>query len=192
MNKMNADIVRFVQGRIQQLFHSKAALAQLRRGIGKEPGELPNLLGFVLPSEELTSWHEGEDMAEKAIYTALTLYAFHQQGSDCCMSAGLDDEDKSISSRNSFGHAVRRLVRQQGNEEAVLRRFNKVLSAKDLTELAIHARALLGMLRKEKISLDYPSFAIDLYWFQQSDMRRSTLLKWGKDYYMNQREDDAS
>ena len=108
------------------------------------------------------------------------------------MSAGLDDEDKSISSRNSFGHAVRRLVRQQGNEEAVLRRFNKVLSAKDLTELAIHARALLGMLRKEKISLDYPSFAIDLYWFQQSATRRSTLLKWGKDYYMNQREDDAS
>ena len=112
------------------------------------------------------------------------------------MSAGLDDEDKSISSRNSFGYAIRRLTQKMRDkdksEAGVLRRFNKVLTAKDLTELAVHARGLIGMLRKEKISLDYPSFAIDLYWFQQSDMRRSTLLKWGKDYYMNQREDDAS
>lgn len=192
MNKINADIARFMQERIQRFVHSKAALAQLRRGIGKEPGELPGLLGFVLPTEEITSWREGEEMAEKAIYTALTLYAFHQQGRENCVSTGLVGEDTSVSSRNSFGHSIRRLVRQKGNEDAVLRRFNKVLSAKDLTELAIHARGLIGLLRKENISLDYPSFAIDLYWFQQSDTRRSTLLKWGKDYYMNQREDDAS
>ena len=192
MNKIHADIARFMQGRIQRLVHSKAALAQLRRGIGKELGELPGLLGFVLPAEEITSWHEGEAMIERAIYTSITLYAFHQQGNDNCVSSGLDDEDQSISSRNSFGHAIRSLARKKGNEEAVLRRFNKVLSAKDLMELAIHARGLIGLLRKEKISLDYPSFAIDLYWFQQPDTRRSTLLKWGKDYYMNQREEDAS
>ena len=80
MNKMNADIVRFVQGIIQQLFHSKAALAQLRRGIGKEPGELPNLLGFVLPSEELTSWHEGRIWQKRQYIRPLHSMPFTSRG----------------------------------------------------------------------------------------------------------------
>lgn len=191
MNKMESEIVRFMQGRIQRLVHSKAALAQLRRGIGKEMGEIPALMGFVLPSEPLTPWEAGETKAEKALYTALTLYAFHQQGSEACVSAGMQEEEMAVSRRNSFGHAVRKLVHKPEEEEAVLRRFDKVLTAKDVTELAVHARGLIGLLKKEKVSLDYPSFALDLYWFQQADARRNVLLKWGKDYYMKQREEDA-
>lgn len=191
MNKMESEIVRFMQGRIQRLVHSKAALAQLRRGIGKEMGEIPALMGFVLPSEPLTPLDAGETKAEKALYTALTLYAFHQQGSEACVSAGMQEEEMAVSRRNSFGHAVRKLVHKPEEEEAVLRRFDKVLTAKDVTELAVHARGLIGLLKKEKVSLDYPSFALDLYWFQQADARRNVLLKWGKDYYMKQREEDA-
>lgn len=67
MYKANSDIAQFMQVRIQQLFHSKPALAQLRRGIGKKMGDLPNLLGFVLPEEAFMSWREEEDMAEKAL-----------------------------------------------------------------------------------------------------------------------------
>ena len=191
MEKTSADIARFMRGQIQRLLHSKAALAQLRRGIGKERGELPDLLGFVLPPEELSARPAAEKMAERAMYTALTLYAFHQQGSEACVSAGMQADEQAVSRKNSFGHAVRKLVKQSGNEEAVLRRFNQVLTAKDVTELAVHARGLVGLLRREKIPLDYPSFAVDLYWFQQAANRRETLLKWGKDYYMKQREEDA-
>ena len=191
MDEMNVSIAGFIRDRIKGLFHSKAALAQLRRGVGKEIGELPDLLGFVLPTEEITSWAEGEDMVEKAIYTALTLYAFHQQGSDRCMSVGIEDKKGAVSYKNSFGHAVRTLVKSDKNKEAaVTRRFDKVLTAQDVTELAVHSRGLIGLLKKENITLDYPSFAVDLYWFQQQDVRRRVLLKWGKDYYMNKGRED--
>ena len=192
MGEMDSAIAGFIRGRIKILFHSKAALAQLRRGIGKEIGELPDLLEFVLPTVEITSWAEGEDMAEKAIYTALNLYAFHQQGSsDRCMSAGLKEKEGAISYKNSFGYAIRNLVKSDQNKEAAItRRFNKVLTAQELTELAVHARGLIGLLKKENITLDYPSFAVDLYWFQQQDVRRRVLLKWGKDYYMNKGRED--
>ncbi len=191
-NNISKCILQFMKGRIPRLCHSKAALAQLRRGIGKELGELPALLAFVLPEEELSSWQEGEEMAEKAIYTAITLYAFHQQGSESCVSAGIEEKDMSVSHRNSFGHAMWRLSQKREQDEGILRRFRQVVTAKDITELSVHARGLIGMLRQEGISLDYSSFAVDLYWFQQADTRRRTLLQWGKDYYVKkQREEDT-
>lgn len=191
MEKINDAIAGFMGGRIKALFHSKAALAQLRRGIGKDIGEIPELLGFVLPPDEITSWAVGEAMVERGIYTAITLYAFHQQSSEKCMSAGLKEKGAAVSYKNSFGHAVRNLVKgDQNKEAAVTRRFNKVLTAKDVAELAVHARGLIGLLKKENITLDYPSFAVDLYWFQQQDTRRNVLLKWGKDYYMNKGRED--
>lgn len=193
-------IAQFMRARINRLFHSKAALAQLRSGIGKEIGESPGLLGFVLPPTELITWEKdketitwkkGEEMAEKAIYTALTLYAFHQQGSNVCMSAGLDENESAVSYKNSFGNAIRKLVSKNSqNELAIKRRFDKVLTAKDTREVAVHARGLIGILKKEGITLDYPGFTEDLYWFQQQDSRRAVLLKWGKDYYMSKGSKD--
>ena len=178
------DIAEFAKARIMAIFHSKAALARLRRGIGKEIGEIPELLEFVIPSENLTTNAESERMAENALYTTFTLYAFHQQGCIQCMSSGLEKNDS-----NTFGKAVRKLVNGD-NEIAVTRRFNQVLTAKDVTELAVHARGLIGLLKRDGILLNYPSFAKDLYWFQQENYRRNVLLNWGRDYYMNKRKDD--
>lgn len=191
MGKMDVAIAGFIRARIMELFHSKAALAKMRRGVGKELGDVPELLGFVLPSEEISSYKEDEILAEKAIYTALTLYALHQQGNGQCMSAGVGDKDGTLKYKNSFGHAVRTLINDSKDKDvAITRRFDKVLTAKDVTEIAVHARGLIGLLKKADIPLHYPDFAADLYWFQQSDYRRSILLKWGKDYYMNTGKED--
>lgn len=173
------------------LVHSKAALAKLRRGIGKELGELPELLEFVLPPNEITSYQADEIRAEKAMYTALTLYALHQQGSEKCMNEGIEDKDNTLKRKNSFGQSIRKLVNNdKGKGIAITRRFDKVLTAKDVTELAVHARGLIGLLKKSNIPMDYPGFAVDLYWFQCPDYRRNVILMWGKDYYMNSGKDD--
>lgn len=62
----------------------RAQLAMLRRGVGKKPGDLPELWGILfgdLPEEFLSV--SGEPTREEwAVYTALTLYALHQQGSE--------------------------------------------------------------------------------------------------------------
>ncbi len=61
----------------------KGIMAELRRGVGKKVGELPELWGIVFDRipEELLGLNE-PSFAEWAVYTALTLYALHCQGSD--------------------------------------------------------------------------------------------------------------
>lgn len=184
MNQEEMDILRFMRGRIPRIYSSKAALARLRRGIGKEIGIMPDLLGFVLPEYEISSYLHQEGQIEKAIYTSLTLYAFHQQGMERCMSDGLTEEDAAVSHRNSFGYAAGKLYQASANKAGVQRRFNQVLTAKGLTELSVHARGIVGLMKQHNIRMDYPQFALDLYRFQQLDWHRTIILDWGKDYYM--------
>ncbi|WP_295715839.1 type I-E CRISPR-associated protein Cse2/CasB [uncultured Mitsuokella sp.] len=190
MDRLDQDIRRFMQRRIHTLNPSKAALARLRRGIGKNIGEMPELLGFVLPEEELSSFPLQEAQIEKALYTALTLYALHQQGCANCVSTNMTEGDSSVSHKNSFGHAVRKLWNITNNQNGVSRRFDQVLTAKDLQELSTHARGLINLMKQQGVSIDYPSFAVDLYWFQQLDYRKDVILSWGKDFYMQRKEDD--
>lgn len=184
MNPVEFDILRFMKSRIPRIYSSKAALACLRRGIGKEIGTMPNLLGFVFPEQEISKYPKQEEQIERALYTALTMYAFHQQGIGRCMSDGLADEDIAVSHRNSFGYAAGRLFRTSESEAGVQRRFNQVLTANDLTELSVHARGIISLMKRHNITIDYPQFALDLYHFQQLDWHRKIVLDWGKDYYM--------
>lgn len=184
MNLVELDIIRFMRRRIPSIYSSKAALACLRRGIGKEIGTIPNLLGLMLPEQPIGNYPRQEEQIERALYTALTLYAFHQQGVERCMSDGLKEEDTAVSHRNSFGYAAGKLFLASGNEAGVQRRFNQVLTAKDLTELSVHSRGIISLMKQYSIAMDYPQFALDLYHFQQMDWHRKTILDWGKDYYM--------
>ena len=73
----------------------RAELAELRRGVGRQPGDLPALWGALLADmPEQLQGSNGPSKAEWAVYTALTLFALHQQGAgrkNGCR-AGLDRE----------------------------------------------------------------------------------------------------
>jgi CRISPR system Cascade subunit CasB len=184
----------FVRMKIQELNEgtpqSKAALAQLRRGIGKEPGATPEIwdITFNKVPEELTCQGkiaESEPTrAEWAIHTALTLYALHKQGK----TATMDEETKETEGKkiygSSLGRAARKLVKSdKENEETIKRRFDAVATAKDLTELAHHARGLVQLLKAEDIPLDYHRFAGDLYLYQDPDRQNAVKLRWGEDFW---------
>ena len=187
MKELKTSIVGFVRQRIEIVSGSKAALATLRRGIGKKPGDIPELLGYVLPTYAMATKRDLETMVEQAVYTALILYAFHQQGSNECMSDVSNDENEY---QYSFGHAMRKLVNcDKDKETAITRRFNTVLTSKDITALAVHLRSLISLLKNNGIKLDYGRFAADLFEFQQDDYRRKVILQWGRDYYMTGKDD---
>lgn len=164
---------------------SRAMLAKLRRGVGKQPGELPELFEILFADmpEELFGKSDEPSYSVKAIYTALTLFALHQQGKERPMSIDGKTEDKKLG--NSLGSAVGRLVKQDNDrEQAIKRRFDTVTTATELTELSHHARSLIQLLRAGDITLDYPRFAVDLYWFQFDEIRNRARLRWGQDYYL--------
>ena len=180
-------IKTLTKDKIKRLLHesawSRAMLARLRRGIGKQPGELPELFEVFLGNmpEEFYGKNDKPSEPEWAIYTALTLFALHQQGKDCPMSVrGDNDRDSGI----SLGAAVGYLVKRDKNREtSIKRRFDATITANVFTELAHHARGLIQLLRAGDIALDYPRFAEDLYRYQFDEMRNRVRLRWGEDYY---------
>ena len=149
----------------------RAELAKLRRGVGRKPGDLPELWGsFLRGMPEDFQGRCGPSRAEWAVYLALTLYAVHQQGNDRPMNRP----------GNTLGRAVRQLAErntpagQDWTEVSVLRRFNALATAEEITEISHHLRGMIQLLSAAKdggIPLDYPQLAADLYELQCTDPR---------------------
>ncbi len=156
---------------------SKAQLAQLRRGVGKRPGELPELWGIFLRNmpEELMGKEGRPSYAEWAIYTALTLFALHQQGHSEPMHAEGEE--------NRLGRAVKKLAHGEEEEENVRRKFSITARSDDMEELSYHLKTLVRMLGSNDIKLDYEDLAKDLYRFQFENDADQVRLKWGQDFY---------
>ena len=176
-------IGKYVYGQITLLAENmkysggKAMLANLRRGAGKIPGELPELWGTFLNGipDEMLSRNGEPTRAEWAIYLSLTLYALHQQGnSESIHKDGV-----------GFGKAAARLMNEQtdNERERVLRRFGPAVTANDMNELSHHMRCLIELMRNKSIKLDYIMLAKDIYDFQFSEGKKKVQLRWGQDLY---------
>ena len=171
----------------------RARLAELRRGVGHQPGDLPALWGSFLQELPKGLWGRetaaGEcrkpSEAEWAVYLALTLYALHQQG----------EENISMNEKGcTLGRAVRLLAQnsaaaaQDWTESSVLRRFNALATADSMPEVSHHLRGMIQLLRREGIPLDYPQLAEDLYQYQFVNGAPNVRLRWGRDLYASPTE----
>ena len=63
---------------------ARAEMAKLRRSIGKAPGSVPDIWKMTLEDlpEELLGKGYAPSRGEWAVYTAIVLFALHQQGKD--------------------------------------------------------------------------------------------------------------
>ena len=166
---------------------ARASFANLRRGIGHKPGELPELWGeFLLELPEALYGHGAEiSRAEWAVYTALTLFALHQQGKD---RKGEPMHRDGI----SLGAAANRLIANEDDRERISRRFYPTATASDMIELANHLRGLITLLRASGIPMDYGRLAADLFLFQNPDTADSVKLRWGEDFCRMKYENNAT
>jgi CRISPR system Cascade subunit CasB len=170
---MENSLKEFVFHRIKQLdkkddSYSKATSARLRRAVGKQPGETPDIWEITLQGAP------SGVKEQEIIHTVLTLYALHSQGKNESMN-----DDKT-----GFGTAIARLIDpEKGNETAIRRRFNAVSTSADYSELAYHARGLIQLLKAKDIKMDYVRFAYDLLFFQNPDFANNIRLKWGNEFY---------
>ena len=161
----------------------RAELAKLRRGVGRKPGDLPELWGsFLRGMPEDFQGRCGPSRAEWAVYLALTLYALHQQG----------EENVSMNEKGcTLGRAVRLLAKnsaaaaQDWTESSVLRRFNALATADSMPEVSHYLRGMVQLFRgnEPKLKLDYPRLAVELYRFQLPDQAANVRLQWGRDLY---------
>ena len=160
--------------RISDRGSGKGMLAELRRGVGKHPGEMPELWGLIfddIPDECLGK--ERASGTEWAVYTALTLYALHCQGSDG------DVYKRDI----SIGKAAAGLVDSEDDIQRVINRLNLVVTAVSQEDLAYHLRGLIQLFRSKSISLDHALLAKEMYLFWNQDIANDIKLRWGRDFY---------
>lgn len=181
MSSIGSQVKFFVRKRIDELKSNnnpaalRKELALLRRGVGKEPGEIPEIWNYFFEGcpEELLSNNSYPTAAEWAVSTSLCMYAFHQQGN----SAQMDKPGEK------FGFAVRKLVKDITDEEKVRRRFNRVATSKNIKECAYHLREVVSLLKDDGIPMDYTELAFDIYQFQFQESRKRVCLRWGQDFY---------
>ncbi|CAL9573646.1 type I-E CRISPR-associated protein Cse2/CasB [Streptomyces sp. enrichment culture] len=162
-----------------------AALARLRRGAGREAGELPDLWSLI----DLGPLHDPQDgvrrlgeleleRAENAVHAALTLWAFHQQSRGDGMHRRHSDERPT-----GLGAAVRRLMPTDGVDEPVRKRLVRAGTAPDLVTLTRRLRDLVSLLRRDNIPLDYGLLAAQLYTWQWPDGPTAVRGAWGRSFH---------
>lgn len=114
---------------------ARAALATLRRALGREPGEDANLLRYVvpfLPPESSAPW------AERPYFLIAPLFALHPTEGG---------------SGNMGSHFVQV---QQGkqNVDAIERRFTALLATHD-DDLPYHLRQAVSLCKANNVSIDW-------------------------------------
>ena len=185
------DVKNCVARKLDRLQHLpepqwRAELAELRRGVGRQPGELPALWGsFLAEMPEELRGIDGPSKAEWAIYIALTLYAVHQQGVNRA-EGQMNEPGKTL------GGAVRQLaeataVEQDWTKSSVLRRFNVLATADSIQAVSQYLRGMIQLLRRESIPLDYPQLAVDLYRLQFVESAPNVRLQWGRELFAGEK-----
>ncbi|GAA1042268.1 hypothetical protein GCM10009566_43190 [Streptomyces murinus] len=181
----SAHLAALQRGYLDDQPHAVAALARLRRGAGREAGQLPDLWTLTdtgplhATPDGARPLSESELVrAEDALHVALTLYALHQQS----RRTGMYQADRPGSGRG-LGAAVRRMMKPSEIDEPVHKRLVRAGTAPDLTVLAQRLRDIVVLLRREDIALDHALLAGQLYTWQRPGGADLVRREWGRSFH---------
>lgn len=126
----------------------RAALAALRRGLGKPPGTAIEMYPYVEP------WvgDERPDVV-RAYYLVASLYALHPRS--------WRDEKGDSNFGASLSRLKQALARRGRSAEGVERRFVALLNS-HADGLATHLRHAVALLRQEDVPVDWPRLVADV------------------------------
>jgi CRISPR system Cascade subunit CasB len=156
-----------------------ADLAALRRGVGREPGTVPEMWRFYITLVD-TGVVTNRLRAE---HTALTLFGVHQQSQKVPMHR----------TDHGLGTALRAVRRSDKfSEQAVDRRFTAAATATSMAELTLHLRGLVGLLHDIDQPLDYTQLFRDLNNWQYPQNQGRVRRRWGSQYFVWSADPDSA
>ena len=140
----------------------RAALAALRRGLGKPPGTVPAMFRYVEPFIPIGEYSSHVDAA----YLVASLFGVHPN------HAEPTEESRSWQQRG-FGASLGRIRRREGTtdeDEGVARRFGALLNC-DREGLPTHLRHLVTLLhsRAPETAIDYAQLYNDIIHWDATD-----------------------
>lgn len=161
---------------------TKAIFANIRNSINKDSSVNMDALAFVFQNipEEFLGYNKNLNDYEKAILTAVQMYALHQQAK---VESVLKLDYKEGEKIQNLGVALKTARDKEDDTKALDRRFNAMITSSNFEELSHHLRQMIKLLKaKSDAKVDYASLAYDLYWFLKNQ-REGLKIKWSRSYY---------
>ncbi len=128
---------------------ARATLAMLRRGLGKEPGEAPEMYRYVQPRlAAVAEWDEGR------YYLVASLFAAHQ--------VNWPETDTPDPRRLNIGASFRQFINAKPeSSDSTQRRFEALLEC-DREELPIHLRHAVSLLKSDEVPIHWEQLLWDI------------------------------
>lgn len=149
--------------------YARSALAMLRRGLGKEPGEDANVMRYVVPwlPSDTRPW------AEHPYFIVAPLFALHP------LAGGA----------GNMGSHLRAVQKGKQSEEAVERRFIALLNAHE-EELDWHLRQAVSLCKANQVPVNWHALFRDVrgwshpnHWVQRD---------WAHSFWGRSSQEDAA
>ncbi|MCA9878636.1 MAG: type I-E CRISPR-associated protein Cse2/CasB [Thermomicrobiales bacterium] len=159
----------------------RAALAALRRGLGKEPGEAPAdflaVLFSILPQGELSRWDE------RVAYLVASLFALYPDAPPWPPAA------RERWQRN-LGASLRQLA-EQTDSNGPERRFVALLNS-DVPNLSHHLRGIVSLLKsaKQPVPIDWMQLTRDMQ--DWNDPEREVQRRWAGAFWGGRRLEEPA
>ncbi|MHA6512491.1 type I-E CRISPR-associated protein Cse2/CasB [Tessaracoccus sp. Z1128] len=155
-------------------------LAAMRRGLGREAGEVPQMWGLYsnLTGDGRVTNHL------RAEHEALALFGLHQQS----VKRHVHETGRGV---GDLARAV--LLSGRFSEEAVTQRFVRAAAAQSIGAVAHHLR---GLIQEAKTlghvpTLDYTRLASDLAAWQDPLRLTGVRRRWGLQFHSNRPKTDS-
>jgi CRISPR system Cascade subunit CasB len=145
--------------------NGRAALAELRRGLGQPPGLAPTVGRYVQPF--LTSADSGR--REEAYYLVASLFGAHPT---------------SAHSGNMGNHFAQLCEDNTDPPDNIIRRFNILLSADDDT-LPDYLRQSIGLLKSKDIAINWAQLLDDVLGWENPEGK--VQLQWSRTFWRRNR-----
>jgi CRISPR system Cascade subunit CasB len=152
----------------------RAALAALRRGLGKPAGTVPEMFRYVEPFIPVDEYARHVDAA----YLVASLFGLHP-------NHGGPAEETPSRQQRGFGASLAHIRRREGStddDEGVARRFSALLNS-DREGLPTHLRHLMTLLhsRSPETPIDYGQLYNDVIRWESTD--RSVQRDWAAGFW---------
>lgn len=139
----------------------RAALASLRRGLGREPGTTPDVYRVVgSRTARLLEWEE------RWYHLIASLYALHPEGTE--------------QDANMGAHFAQAVDPTSDNKDAVERRFTTLLNA-HVDDLPFYLRQAISFLKAKEVHVNWCNLLVDVLFWDDEEM--TVQRKWARQFW---------
>lgn len=180
LEKNQERFIQYLLGLAREGHEDRGALAELRSGLGKKPGDMAKVHRHVVPFlPESSGWNDW------FYYLVATLFGLHPRHKDPDVK---ESEGKEYRDYYTLGNALGSIWEQRDYPPSIEGRFIALLNA-HTDDLDIHLRQTIGLLKAHDTPLDWRRFFYDLLNWESRDS--SVQQRWARDFYKHRRKEPA-